>query len=113
MNRLIKALPLMAVILGLTVFLGNAASKAIAKNTATDQEWMFNGGDRANPEDYIPAPGSSENCQGDLEVCIVSAPADSEDSNKPDFSQVLDLEEALENNTTHDNITRGTYVDPQ
>lgn len=113
MKKTKLVLPMLAGILAVSVYVANAKQDASNKNGKlnTSQEWMFNGTDQTAPGDYIEVPnGSTENCSGSLKVCVVSAPEDA--NGQPDFSAVTGLETALENNTSHPNITRGDYTNP-
>ena len=102
----------MALLLGLGVYTVNAKMKALeAENALTDQDWIFTGTDPTQSNQYSPAPtNAKDDCQGDSEVCVVSAPLGS--NNQPNLNAVDGLMEALENDSPHSNITRGIY-EPQ
>lgn len=108
MKNLKKALPLAALLLGITAY---GVQATIAKvSTTTDQQWRLNeNGSPTNPEDYTPAPEVNQNdCQGVTSICIVLAPSD--ENGNPDFSAVTDLEQALNTDLNHDNIIKAPYT---
>lgn len=107
MKRLVMIMPMLALIFGLTVFLGNAAIK---KNSMVESaEWRFTGADPAEPADYTPAvPGTQNDCvKADATICVVMAPNDGD--GKPALDEVEGLEEALEEGQEHPNIIKGPY----
>ncbi len=105
MSKLIKQLPLVALLLAFTVFVGKAAVQALSTSSTT--MWLYNPDD-GNPEDpeaYTEALDNEEaDCEGDIEVCAVEAP---KVDNQPDFDTTL--ENALRNGTFHSAITYGPY----
>lgn len=112
MKKLAKVLPLMAMILGITVFAVNGMITKL--NNADEQEWMLKAPslDPSNPNNYEPASGSKSDCNGEQEVCVVEAPADASDSNIPDFTETIGLEAALNGDLDHEKIYKGPF-DPQ
>lgn len=107
MKRLVMIMPMLALIFGLTVFLGNAAIKK--HSMIESDEWRFDGADPAKPENYSPAPeNTQEECEGIAEVCVVIAPP-MPNEKMPDLDAVPGLKDALEGNLDHDNIIKGPY----
>lgn len=105
MVKLIKQLPLVALLLAFTVFVGKAAVQALSTSSTT--MWLYDPdeGSPDNPDAYTRADNNEQDdCEGDIEVCTVEAP---ELDNQPDFDN--DLEEALRNGTSHPAITKGPY----
>lgn len=106
MKKILKAIPFMALLLGVGLFSVNAALKT--ESTLVDQEWLKDASDPTNPDSYIQVPAGTQNdCEGENEVCVVLAPADA--NGRPDFTAVSGLEQALENSTDHPNIIKAPY----
>lgn len=108
MKNLKKALPLAALLLGITAY---GVQATIAKvSTTTDQQWRLNeNGSPTNPEDYTSAPEvDRDHCQGIDQVCLVIAPDDG--TGNPKFSDVPGLEQALNTNLNHNNIVKAPYT---
>ena len=107
MNKLIKTMPLMAILLGAGIFTVNAALDA--SQVQTDQEWTLDpNGDQSNPEDYTLAPtGSISDCaNADATVCAVVAPEDPSNAGRPLFSQ--EIQDELDSPTPdHSDIYKG------
>lgn len=111
MKKLIKLVPMMALLLGLGVYTVNAKMKAVeAEKAQTEKEWMLNGSQPSNPTDYVPAPdGTRNDCKKQEEtVCVVIAPETS--SGQPNFAAIPGLLEALAGDLEHENIIKGPYV---
>ncbi|SEL93596.1 hypothetical protein [Parapedobacter koreensis] len=107
MIKLRKQLPLVAMLLALTVFVGKAAVQAFS--TASNTMWLYDieSDDPTNPANYDEAPaGAENNCQGSGEVCVVEAP---DNGGQPNLEAVTDLLEALESRSPHANITYGFF----
>lgn len=105
MVKLSKQLPLVALLLAFTVFVGKAAVQALSTSSTT--MWLYNPslGDPDNPAAYSEAINYQEgDCQGQSDVCAVEAPPS---GTQPDFD--TELEEALRNGTSHDAIKYGPY----
>lgn len=106
MVKLSKQLPLVALLLAFTVFVGKAAVQALSTSSTT--MWLYNPGD-GNPDDetaYTLANGQESGCQGVSTVCAIKAPAN---GNFPDLDHDPTLKQALEDNEPHDDITFGPY----
>ena len=108
MDKLVKQLPLVALLLAFTVFVGKAAVQAL--NTSSATMWVFDpetaDPDPTDPTNYKPIdPEQAGTCIGSTEVCIVSAP---DTGNGPDLSDE-DLQDALQNGSYHPDIIRGDY----
>ncbi|MCY4779359.1 hypothetical protein ORI89_06840 [Sphingobacterium sp. UT-1RO-CII-1] len=113
MKKLIKLVPAMALLLALGVYTVNAKMKAaVAEKTQTEQKWMLKSPNLnpADPDNYEPTTGSISDCRGIEEVCMVEAPASAEDSEKPNFSDIDGLEEALSSDLDHENIHLAPYT---
>lgn len=107
MNKLTKQLPMVALLLAFTVFVGKAAVQALRTSSTT--MWAYNPslGDPDEPESYEPAPDATpEDCDRDEQVCLVEAP---ESNNKPDLEAVEDLIEAIQTGDEHPNLTYGAF----
>jgi len=105
MVKLSKQLPLVALLLAFTVFVGKAAVQALSTSSTT--MWLYDPdeGNPDNPDAYTRADNDEQDdCEGDIEVCTVEAP---EVNGKPDFD--TDLETALREGTSHTAITLGPY----
>lgn|SRR5690606_15046793 len=106
MVKLSKQLPLVALLLAFTVFVGKAAVQALS--TSSTDAWLYDpeATNPADPTNYQPIdPDEAENCIGSSEVCIVFAPPGTAG---PDLSDD-DLQKALEDGTGHPDIIRGDY----
>lgn len=106
MVKLSKQLPLVALLLAFTVFVGKAAVQALS--TSSTDAWLYDPqtNDPTQPGNYEPTdPGNTSQCGGSDEVCIVFAP---DTGMGPDLSDE-DLQDALQNGTYHPDITRGDY----
>lgn len=107
MEKLIKQLPLVALLLAFTVFVGKASVQALSTSSTT--MWLYDPqtNDPTDPSNYVPIdPEEVENCSGSNDVCIVFAP---DTGTGPDLSD-QDLQDALEKGTFHPDITRGDYL---
>ncbi|MEC3881948.1 hypothetical protein [Parapedobacter sp. 10938] len=106
MVKLSKQLPLVALLLAFTVFVGKAAVQALSTSSTT--MWLYNPllGDPDDETAYTLANGQESNCQGVSTVCAIKAPAS---GNFPNLDDDPTLREALEDNEPHDDITFGPY----
>ena len=107
MSKLTKQLPLVALLLAFTVFVGKASVQALSNESTT--MWAYNPslGDPDEPESYEPAPDATpEDCKRNEQVCLVEAP---ESNNQPDLEAVVGLIEAIQDKESHDNLTYGAF----
>ncbi|WDF66931.1 hypothetical protein PQ465_11500 [Sphingobacterium oryzagri] len=106
MNKIIKTMPLMALLLGAGIFTVDASFKT--SDVQENQQWLLEtGGDRTDPADYVLTEDASAVCQEtNTAVCGVNAPASSGNPNIPSFN--TGLQTALNNNdTSHPAIMSG------
>src|SRR5690606_19095559 len=110
MDKLVKQLPLVALLLAFTVFVGKAAVQAL--NTSSTTIWLYNPslGDPDEETAYTPANGQESNCQGVSTVCAINAPAN---GNMPNLDADPTLRKALEENEPHDDISFGPFSGTQ
>ncbi|MFC7526876.1 hypothetical protein ACFQRK_23165 [Parapedobacter sp. GCM10030251] len=107
MVKLSKQLPLVALLLAFTVFVGKAAVQALSTSSTTMWSYDPSKGPATEPGSYDPAPGAtSGDCDRDEEVCLVEAP---ELNNQPDLEAVEDLIEAIQAGDDHPNLTYGAF----
>jgi|GEM_PF-1828302 len=107
MVKLRKQLPLVALLLAFTVFVGKAA--VLALSTSSTEMWLYDPskGPATEPGSYDPAPdATSSDCDLDEQVCLVEAP---ESNNQPDLEAVEGLIEAIQDKESHDNLTYGAF----
>lgn len=106
MVKLSKQLPLVALLLAFTVFVGKAAVQALSTSSTTT--WSYNPGKgfpATDPRGYDEAPGAGENdCSGQEQVCLVEAP---DAGGQPDLSP--ELIDAIENDEAHQDLTYGAF----
>ena len=107
MVKLIKQLPLVALLLAFTVFVGKAAVQALSTSSTTmwsfDQEQQL---PETNPAAYKEAPNATDSdCDPGDEVCLIRAPE--APGGGPDLTDLL---EAIENHEEHEDITYGVYI---
>ncbi|HWV71162.1 MAG TPA: hypothetical protein VN040_05585 [Pseudosphingobacterium sp.] len=100
---------LAAMLSGGSLAIAKVKSIKTEKALRVDQEWRYDPqtSTPSDPENYERQDGSSMNCQGDSEICVVRAP---ENNGQPDFSQVAGLQAALDGDLNHPNIEKGPYT---
>src|SRR5690606_3010959 len=104
MDKLVKQLPLVALLLAFTVFVGKAAVQAL--NTSSTTMWVYNPskGPETNPNSYDPAPPNADpgDCLGQAQVCVIETP---EGVDELEFSP--ELINAITNRAPHEGLTYG------
>lgn len=89
MKKIIKQVPLVAFLLGLSFY----SVKAMLKPNVvlTEQDWVLEDpdADPTNPANYVPYHGNlSEDCKGEEKICGIRAPEDG-NTNMPQISTQL------------------------
>lgn len=98
MKNLGKTLPMLAVLLGLGIFLAQGMANKAKINDEDGQAWGVIDplGDLTDPANYEPYPGTVENlaadCPGEELICGIIAPSDEVNQNRPDISDELKIE---------------------
>ncbi|RZF61473.1 hypothetical protein [Sphingobacterium corticibacterium] len=116
MKKLIKLVPMMALLLGLGVYTVNAKMKALeAENALTDQQWIYSppgSADDPTNQDYYQHYSMGdlqEECEDGLEVCGVSAPSTNPSNPAAGKPDLTGLETDLEEGNPNANIFRGNF----
>lgn len=106
MVKLSKQLPLVALLLAFTVFVGKAAVQALSTSSTTT--WSYDPDKGYLPteaEGYEETPGATEgNCASEEQVCLIEAP---DVGGLPDLSQ--DLIDAIRDMEPHPDVTYGAF----